>query len=209
MALSKHERRQTESNMIYQLSKQMDLWHEHDGIISEPTELARHMERNRGNASIIVKAIATDFERAVDPIIDALRQGYDEEYPDDDACSEDSIFTLSLRTHDHWSTPAYNQETWDTLTEVLDWIGLSDELKRAFTDKLLTECLPLIDPLTFSSRVQDAIELIKEQRSDFNEEDVITVAASLITGEISETLISRGEGLALYSTIKLILEVSN
>ena len=178
--------------MRYQISKQMDLWHTHDGIISEPTELAWHMEINRRNASIIVQAIATDFEAAVGPVTQILTEEYDEDYLDE------PISTPPIETREDWAVPSYDGETWDTLTEVLDWIGLSQELKENFTDKLLTECFALIDPWTISKGVQDAIEIVKQHRTETSEEDIIRVAAPLISSRISETLKSRGEALVPF-----------
>ena len=195
--------------MRYQISKQLDLWHAHDGILSMPTELARHLDTNRRNASIMVKAIAKDFEAAVDPITEVLSQDYDEDYLEDDECLEEPIPTPSIGTREDWAVPTYDRETWDTLTEVLDWIGVSEELKVNFTEKLLTECLPVIDPWIFGQAVKDAIELLEQQGNDFSEGDIITAATHLITRQIRESLESRGESLALYATIKLMVNESN
>lgn len=184
--------------MRYQISKQLDLWHAHDGILSMPTELARHLDTNRQNASIMVKAIAEDFEAAAGPISEVLSQDYDKPIP-----------TPSIGTREDWAIPTYDEETWATLTEVLDWIEVSEELKVNFTEKLLTECLALIDPWIFGRAVKDAIELLEQQQKPFSEADIITAATHLITSKIRETLESRGETLALYATIKLIVNESN
>jgi hypothetical protein len=183
----------------------MDLWHTHDGIISEPADLAWHIEINRRNASIIVQAIATDFEAAIGPITEVLGQDYDEDYLEDEECLDEPIPTPPMEAREDWAVPSYDAETWDTLTEVLDWIGLSQELKENFTDKLRTECLDFIAPWTISKGVQDAIEIVKQHRTEASEEDIIRVAAPLISSQISETLKSRGEALALYATIRLMV----
>ena len=195
--------------MTCELSKQLDLWHQYDGILSKPTELARHLETNRRNASIVVDAIAKDFEAAVGPISEVLRQDYDRDDLDDPNCLDEPIPTPTIKDREDWAVPTYHEETWDTLTEVLDWIGISEELKANFTDKLLTECLALIDVWFFGQAVRDAIEHLEVQKSDFGEQDIITAAIPLITRRISETLESRGESLALYATIKLIVNESN
>ena len=95
------------------------------------------------------------------------------------------------------------------MTEGLDWIGVSEELKVNFTEKLLTEYLALIDPWIFGRAVEDAIELLEQQQKVFSEGDIITAATHLITSRIRETLESRGESLTLYATIKLIVNESN
>ena len=109
------------------------------------------------------------------------------------------------RTRKDWAVPTYDKETWPTLTEVLDWIGVSEELKANFRGKLVTECLALIDGWIFGQAVQDAIKLLEQQKSDFGEEGIITAAIPLIASRIRDTLESRGESLALYATIKLIV----
>ena len=146
----------------------------------------------------MVKAIAEDFEAAVGPISEVLNRDYDDPMP-----------TPTIETREDWALPTYDDETWDTLTEVLDWIGVSEELKVNFTENLLTECLALIDPWIFGQAVEDAIELLEQQESDFSEGDIITAATHLITSRIRETLESRGESLALYATIKLIVNESD
>ena len=195
--------------MRHQISKQLDLWRAHDGILSMPTELARHLETNRQNASIMVKAIAKDFEAAVDPITGVLSQDYEEDYLEDEEYLDEPIPTPSIGTREDWAVPTYEKEAWDTLTEVLDWVGVSEELKVNFTEKLLTECLALIDPRIFGQAAKDAIELLEQQGNDFSEGDIITAATHFITSRIRDILESRGESLALYATIKLIVNESN
>ena len=185
--------------MRHAISKQLDLWHVHDGIIATPTDLAWHLEINRRNAAILVDAIATDFEAAVGPITDILTQGHER------SCIQDPIPVMDKETLEDWPTTTYDQEGWDTLTEVLNWIGLSEELKVKFTEKLLTECFPLIDPWIFDQAVKDAIELLVQQKSDFSEGDMVRAATHLIVSRIREAIVSRGESLALYAAIRLIV----
>lgn len=188
--------------MRHAISKQLDLWHVHDGIIATPTDLAWHLEINRRNAAILVDAIATDFEAAVEPITDILSQGHEGIY------LQDPIPVLTIETLEDWPTPTYDRESWDTLTEVLNWIGVSEELKVKFTEKLLAECFPLIDPWSFDQAVKDAIELLVQQKSDFSEGDIVRAATHLIVSRIRETIESRGEALALYATIRLVVNES-
>lgn len=185
--------------MRHAISRQLDLWHVHDGIIATPTDLAWHLEINRRNAAILVDAIATDFEAAVGPITDILSQGRGGIY------IQGPIPFMAIDNREDWLTPTYDWESWDTLTEVLNWIGVSEELKVKFTEKLLAECFPLIDPWIFDQAVKDAIELLVQQKSDFSEGDMVRAATHLIVSRIREAIVSRGESLALYAAIRLIV----
>ena len=200
--------------MRYQISKQLDLWHVYDRIIPKPIELTRHLEINRRNASIIVEAIAKDFEATVEPIMEILRQGYQEqeflaEEEDWQENFNEPLSDLTIEIPVERVVPIYSSERWDTLTGVLDWIEISEKLKADFTDKLLIECLNLISPSIFSEKIQEAIKLLDQQNNTFNQEDVIKTAGPLITSWIRETIESRGEALALYATMKLIINESN
>ena len=188
--------------MRQEISKQLDLWHVYDGIIATPTDLARHLEINRRNAAILVDAIATDFEAAVEPITEILSQDHEGIY------LEGPLPVLAIENRDDWPTPTYDWERWDTLTEVLDWVGVSEELKVKFTENLLTECFPLIKPWIFDQAVKDAIELLVQQKSDFSEGDIVRTATHLIVSRIRETIESRGESLALYAAIRLVVNES-
>ena len=181
----------------------------HSGEVDFRLAAANQIGDDPGRTARHGPAHAKDFEAAVGPIAEVLNQDYDEDFLEDEECLDEPVRASTIETREDWASPNYDEETWDTLTEVLDWIGVSEELKVNFTEKLLTECLALIDPWVFGQAVKDAIEVLEQQKSDFSEGDIITAATHLITSRIRETLESRGESLALYATIKLIVNESN
>ena len=196
--------------MRYQISKQLDLWHEFDGTISKPMELARHLEINRANASVIVEAIAKDFETNVEPIREILHQGYQqqESLAAEDGWDEtfgETRLDLTIEIPLEWVVFMYSPERWDALSRVLNWIEISEKLKADFTDKLLTGCFSLIEPGVFGDKVQEALKLLETQMDAFQRADVIATTAPLVASWMRETIESRGEALALYATLKLII----
>ena len=208
--------------MRYQFSKQLDLWHSPESLIPTPTDLARYLQVNRHNASLIVKAIAEDFEATVEPVKEILALGYqerrsiaqEEEWEDS---FEELMCNPTIDTSGEWSAVMHSQSNWDTLREVLDLIGIRPSLKGDFKDKLFDECFNLIQepgstyppyslPSIFGEKAREAVEQLQHQTNDFSEADVIATAAPLITMGISQDIRSKGEVLVLYALIRLLLK---
>ena len=214
-------RSKRESHMRYQFSKQLNLWHSPESLIPTPTDLARYLQVNRHNVSLIVKAIAEDFEATVEPVKEILALGYQErrsiaQEEEWDDSFEALMCNPTMDTSGEWATVIHYQSNWDTLREVLNLIGIRPSLEEDFKDKLCDECFNLIQkpestyptyslPSIFSEKAREAVEQLQHQTNDFSEADVIATATPRITTAIGQAIRSKGEVLVLYALIRLLL----
>lgn len=194
-------------------------------MISTPVAFAAHLHKNRTVAEDLGKALVKDTQDATDAIMDILDQGYRRtdgmlELLELETDYKSYVSQPVIEANTDWFLPLSDEYYWDATIEVLRNIGVSESLADSLTHRLVIECMGLVEEEgrvrpdsgivdMFGTKALETLETFEGEADEFDQDELIALAAPRIAEWIGETIATKGEALALYATLKLIAEESD
>lgn len=120
-------------------------------MISTVEQLAAYLSADRQLAAALVSELADEVETdGYDPINDILEKGYEDSFYMDDLMGFDEEFeaiviTPMIEIGTDWDQPFDNHDFGASVDGVLESVGVSEELATEFRQRLMQECLRLIE----------------------------------------------------------------
>lgn len=120
-------------------------------VISTAEQLAAYLSENRQLAAALVSELADEVEaEGQDPINDILENGYEDSFYMDDLTGFNEEFdtivvTPTIEIGTDWDQPFDDHDFGASVDNMLDRVGVDEELATEFRRYLMQECLILVE----------------------------------------------------------------
>ena len=200
-----------------------------NNMISTASELAKHLSEDHQRAKTLLNCAIADLQSVTDTYIEILDRGWGNyeifgplvaELTGDAFTYEDRIANPVIEVDTDWQVPLeYSFE--DATTACLIEMNVAKSVIESFTQKMLMECVGLIErvgvepPNTepimvniFGRMATEALEVLEKDEGveDITEDAIAYEAAHRIAEWVGDTLEAAGESIVLYAVMKMVVD---